>query len=83
MCVVKKFPTDKTVNRNIAIQLMPSTHSRRRCDGTVELSRVGGVYWALGPYRPPQSPACLKRKTVPHLGRYTIAVNTNSRQKLN
>jgi len=27
--------------------LMPNTHRRRRRDATVELSRVGGVYWAL------------------------------------
>jgi len=25
----------------------PNTHRRRRRDSTVELSRVGGVYWAL------------------------------------
>jgi len=24
---------------------MPNTHRRRRRDATVELSRVGGVYW--------------------------------------
>jgi len=30
--------------------LCPITHHRRRCDATVELSRVGvgGAYWALG-----------------------------------
>jgi len=27
--------------------LMPNTHHRRRRDSTVELSCVGGVYWAL------------------------------------
>jgi len=30
-----------------AYSVMPNTHCRRRRDATVELSRVGGVYWAL------------------------------------
>ena len=29
------------------MSLKPNTHRRRRRDSTVELSRVGGVYWAL------------------------------------
>jgi len=29
--------------------LIPSTHRRRRRDSTVELRRVGGVYWAYTP----------------------------------
>ena len=32
---------------NCASAFMPGTHRRRRRDATVELSGVGGAYWAL------------------------------------
>jgi len=51
----RKWERDETVNALPQIlgptppvyTVMPNTHRRRRRDATVELSRVGGVYWAL------------------------------------